>query len=185
MRRRTPPRIFGRFVTAARFVAPLHHAEERGAGAPSACDFPRSVAHLEHTMPIRLVTASCLALLFAAAAAAQKTCPRTRAERIAGSEQYGPAASCSGLAFSGHGLKLSTATGCPLFVTLIPEHHDVVPSASATRVEPMGARECRILFFTCQTDYLIVIPWGSVCVFERDLAWGSYPVLATLPCEGQ
>lgn len=136
-------------------------------------------------MPIRVVVATCLTVLTPAAAVAQKPCPRTKAERVDAVVQYGPMAACSGISFSGHGVKLSTASGCPLFVTLTPAHHDVVPSETQTSAEPVGTREGRILFFSCQTDYLLVIPWSSACVFDRDLAWGTYTVLATRPCEAQ
>jgi hypothetical protein len=140
---------------------------------------------METTMPLRCFVLPCLTFALAAGAVAQKPCPYTKADRIPASEQYGPAAACSGLSFSGHGFKLATATGCPLFVTLTPQHHDIVPNSQATRAEKIGTREGRILYFRCQTDYVIIIPWGSSCVCDRDVAWGTYLVAATRPCEGQ
>jgi hypothetical protein len=138
---------------------------------------------MEPTMLVRQIVLPFLLPLLAASALAQKPCPYTRAERIAASELHGPTVPCSGLSFTSHGLQLSTKTGCPLFVVIIPEHHDIVPSTAPTRAETIGARQSRILFFTCQTEYFLIIPVGSKCVFDRDVANGAYPVVATMPCE--
>lgn len=119
---------------------------------------------------------------FAAAAAAQRECAGTMAVRVPLDVQYGAAVACSGVSYQGGGVTLSTATGCPLFATITPEHHDAVISEKKTETVQVGSRPGMVAFFVCRTSYLIFIPWSSTCVFEREVALGVYPLLMTVAC---
>lgn len=133
---------------------------------------------------IRPIRANAVATLFAAATlAAQDDCPRTMAVRVPQSVQYGVSVACSGVTYTSGGVTLSTATGCPLFASIVPEHHDIAPSKERTKAVEVGARPGLVAFFVCRTNYLIFIPIGSTCVFDRELVVGAYPILATMPCE--
>lgn len=135
-------------------------------------------------MPRLRPLATAVAVLLPTVAAAQAPCSRTMATPVPESVQYGPSATCSGLSFSSHGVTLATSNGCPLFVTITPRHHDVAPSRHATDAVRIGTVDSRVLFFVCRTNYLIFIPLGSTCVFDREVVWAQYPLLATVPCAG-
>jgi hypothetical protein len=133
---------------------------------------------------IRPIRATAVAALFAAATlTAQDRCPNTMAVRVPASVQYGASVACSGVTYSSGGVTLTTATGCPLFATIAPEHHDIAPTTKRTKAVEIGARPGIVAFFVCRTSYLIFIPIGSTCAFDRELVAGAYPILATMPCE--
>lgn len=124
-----------------------------------------------------------MAASFAAMAApAQTGCPKEKTSTVPQSVAYGASVSCSGLTYSIPGLTITTTTGCPLFVTVTPAHEVAVPSESRTQVQVHRLEAGKILFFQCRTSYLIFIPISSTCAFDRDVNFGAYPRMTTVPC---
>jgi hypothetical protein len=120
--------------------------------------------------------------LGAAAIPAQSSCPKEQAQTIPQSTVFGPAATCAGLSYSIGGLQITTATGCPLFVTITPDHEVAKPSKQETMVVANGVAPGKLIFFACRTTYLIFIPIGSSCEYLRDVNFGAFPRLTTAPC---
>lgn len=130
---------------------------------------------------------SCLfAAVFALGAAAfvpaQDSCPMQEARTVAQTIAYGPNVACAGLSYSIPGLQITTATGCPLFATITPDHEVAVPSRKRTYVEPIGVSAGKLVYFGCRTNYLIFIPIGSSCEYVNDVNFGAFPRLATKAC---
>lgn len=130
---------------------------------------------------------SCLfAAVFALGAAAfvpaQESCPMQEARSVAQTIAYGPNVACAGLSYSIPGLQITTATGCPLFATVTPDHEVAEPSRKRTYVVSVGMSAGKLIFFGCRTSYLIFIPIGSTCEYLRDVNFGAYPRLTTKAC---
>jgi hypothetical protein len=125
------------------------------------------------------------ALLLAVLVPAQDNCPRTKAVTVPGSVSYGPVVNCAGLSYSVPGLTLQTATGCPLFATLIPDHEIAEATRDRTMVRVNATVPGKMVFFQCRTSYLIFIPLGSTCVFDREFNFGSYMRMTTVGCPDQ
>lgn len=114
-------------------------------------------------------------------AVAQK-CPKERATTVPQSTAYGASVSCAGLSYSIPGLTITTTTGCPLFVTVTPDHEVAAPAATETQVRVNATVPGKILFFQCRTSYLIFIPVSSTCAFEREVNFGAYLRMTTISC---
>ncbi len=131
--------------------------------------------------------ASLFAAVFALGAAAfvpaQESCPMQEARTVAQTITYGPNVACAGLSYSIPGLQLTTATGCPLFATITPDHEVAVPSSKRTYVVSVGVSAGKLIYFGCRTSYLIFIPIGSSCEHLRDVNFGAYPRLTTAACD--
>jgi hypothetical protein len=42
--------------------------------------------------------------------------------------------------------------------------------------------QIRNAYFTCKTDWFLVIPVGSYCVFKRETNGGSMRMMHAIPC---
>ncbi len=122
------------------------------------------------------------AALLSLAAAAQDTCPKERAVSVPRSIDYGPSVTCPGLSYSIPGLTITTATGCPLFVTVTPAHEQAQPSRDRTQVRVASVDAVKVFFFTCQTRYLLFLPLSSYCAFDREVTAGTVMHLTTIGC---
>ncbi len=122
------------------------------------------------------------AFSLAAGVGAQTPCPRTTAAVVPVNAQYGAAIACAGLTYSVGGLTLSTATGCPLFVTIEPRHDTAQPTKAETKAEIVNWTAGKIVYFRCRISYLIFIPISSTCEYDRDVNFGAFPLMQTTPC---
>lgn len=127
------------------------------------------------------LTAAAAAFCLAGPVLAQK-CPRERAVTVAQTSVYGASVTCSGLSYSIPGLTITTTTGCPLFVTVTPDHEVAMPATSETMVRAHTTVPGKIIFFQCRTSYLIFIPISSTCAFEREVNFGAFSRMTTIPC---
>lgn len=120
--------------------------------------------------------------LAAAAIPAQSSCPKEKAVTVPQHTVFGPLATCAGLSYSTGGLQVTTATGCPLFVMITPDHEVSQPSKQETMVVANGVTPGKLIYFACRTTYLIFIPIGSSCEYLRDVNFGAFQRLTTAPC---
>ena len=134
-------------------------------------------------MTLRSMSASLLAFSLGAVAIAQ--CPHQVARQVPEEATFFGGQSCGGVKFMVEGVTLSTPMGsCPLFARYSPPHSvaDFNPS-SATRVLDAGpAGDTLVIFFKCQTDYLLFIPLGSSCVVDRVVIGAALRNLSTAGC---
>jgi hypothetical protein len=130
----------------------------------------------------RRLFAAVAALLAAAFLPAQDSCPMQEARTVPQTIAYGPNVACAGLSYSIPGLQITTATGCPLFATITPDHEVADPSRKRTYVVSVGMSAGKLIFFGCRTSYLIFIPIGSSCEYLNDVNFGAFPRLTTKAC---
>jgi hypothetical protein len=110
--------------------------------------------------------AATAAFSFASTLLAQ-ACPNLKAQDVPLSIQYGAPQNCGSVSYSFGGVNASSSmTCCPLFVLIVPPHQVAVASDRKTRTEVVGQAPVTIHYFTCEQDWLVIIPWGSSCAFR-------------------
>jgi len=73
---------------------------------------------------------------------------------------------------------------CPLLIVDTPTHElevDAGPEAG-TRVRNTDVVKEWSYFFKCEQDWFVIIPWGSRCVFDRQVLRGTLCRRITVPC---
>lgn len=110
-------------------------------------------------------------------------CPRTQAQEVPLNVQYGAPQNCGSVSYTFGGVNVSSgATGCPLFVLIVPAHQVAVPSDRKTKAEVVGQVPVTIHYFTCAQDWLVIIPWGSTCTFRSMNTIYNEDRLRTVDC---
>jgi hypothetical protein len=128
------------------------------------------------------IVAAAAACSFALPAAAQ-SCPRERAQGVPLDVTYGPPQGCGSVTYAFAGVTLTgTKPDCPLFIVFTPAHDIAAPTSSETMVEVTSTVPVTVHYFRCDTDWLIVIPIGSSCVFQNMATLGARNLLRTIPC---
>ena len=129
---------------------------------------------------IAAAAASCLA------GALSAQCPRQRATTIPDATTTGPTVTCGGVKVDIPGLQLTLTTGCPVTVTVVPEHEVATAAPNElTRVEVVAQVPGRLITLTCVGTYLVFFRIGSTCEVFSDVAFGTYMRLITRPCDPQ
>jgi phage tail sheath gpL-like len=129
----------------------------------------------------KFLIAAAAAMLLAGASPAQ--CPRQRAQTIPDATTTGPVIACGGVRVDIPGLQIATTTGCPVTVTVVPEHEVATATPDETRVEVAAQVSGRLVTLTCRGSYLLFFRIGSSCEVFSDVAFGTYLRLITKPCE--
>lgn len=128
--------------------------------------------------------ASLLLALFAGSLLSAQTgsCPFLRARTVPTRQEIGPLKSCGGIEITLHGVRVSNATGCPLFVVHYPEHE--VPEASPTPTYIREYTQVPVLLFRfeCKDSWFLFIPLGSSCVHRDFSTLTMLSRYTTLPC---
>lgn len=112
------------------------------------------------------------------------TCPKKQARHVA--ERVTPHGElpCTGGSISFGGLTVSTpSSACPIFATHQQQHEVEVDAPTQTMVEVVGQASTWIYYFACESDWLLIIPWGSSCAISRTVTGSDNPRFRTISCE--
>ena len=135
-------------------------------------------------MSARNLLFAAFTLLFATATTAQGSCPNKQAQFVPESLTMHGELPCSGGTISFGGLTISSdGIACPIFATHIMPHEIEVDAVTETMVEVTGQASTWIYYFTCQQDWLLILPWGRSCVIKSRVAGADLPRYRTVPCQ--
>jgi len=132
------------------------------------------------------LVAAALAATFANFAAAQTTCPKTKANTVPLDVQFFGMVKCGTVNITIGGATFSGPNqGCPLLAVRVPAHEVEVPQTnnSLTKTNVWAQVTTEVYHFTCKRDYLLFLPWDSTCTLERRAAGAVLPRMSTVPCD--
>lgn len=118
-------------------------------------------------------------------AAAQGSCPRTKAVTVSRDIQFHGAVKCGSVQLNIGGTTFSSpGQGCPLLALLVPEHEIEAPQTNGQQTEATVYAQVstQILHYECHRDWLLFIPWGSSCRLKTARAGGVLPRMNTSAC---
>ena len=127
-----------------------------------------------------------IAAVLAHVAAAQTTCPKTRARTVPREVEFHGAAKCGAVSLTIGGATFTGPDqGCPLLAVLVPEHELEEPqtNGSHTRTMVYGEATTRVYNFACEREWLLFIPWDSSCRLVAEKNGAVLPRMTTIPCD--
>lgn len=130
-------------------------------------------------------TLASVAMLLAAAAVGQGGCPHKEAEHVPETFTFHGAQACAGATINIGGATIQTpGQACPVMGVYTPpnEHEVSAGKDKATRVQVVGQAPTRVYHFRCQTDWYLIVPWGSSCRVSTQLNGASVLRMITVPC---
>jgi len=136
-------------------------------------------------MKLRSFGVALAAMLFAAAVTGQSTCPHREAKHVPESFAFYGNQSCSGTTFSLGGATVTTpGQNCPVVATYSPPSEFESPTGKdvLTKVQVVAQAAVKVYHFSCQTDWYVIVPWGSSCRVTSQGNGATLLRLVTTPC---
>lgn len=136
-------------------------------------------------MKLRSFEVALVAMLFAASVTGQSSCPHREAKHVPEKFTFHGTQACSGATFNVGGATITTpGQSCPVMATYSPANEFETPTGKdvLTKVQVVGHSATKVYHFSCQTDWYLIVPWGSSCRVATQMNGATLLRLITVPC---